>query len=61
LLAGANLDAVITHGHWSSQAIFDNFYRLSSDTLTDFTSLVLNTPVRESTLEQQSQDPPNEV
>ena len=61
LLAGANLDAVITHGHWSSQAIFDNFYRLSSDTLTDFTSLVLNTPVHEPTLEQQSQDPPNEV
>jgi hypothetical protein len=62
LLAGASTDAVVNHGHWSSQSIFDNFYRLSTESTTNFTALVLGSSGSSmATLEQQSQDPRNEV
>jgi hypothetical protein len=62
LLNGASVDEVVSHGNWSSRAIFDNFYRLSTDTSTNFTSLALATPrASVNTLEPQSLDPLNEV
>ncbi|KAI8144646.1 hypothetical protein BJV82DRAFT_536349, partial [Fennellomyces sp. T-0311] len=39
--AGANINDVVVHGGWSSQAIFEKFYRLSKETRTNFTSLAL--------------------
>jgi len=30
VVAGASVDAVVTHGHLSSEPLFNNFYRLSS-------------------------------
>lgn len=58
LLAGASVDDVVTHGNWSNQNIYNTFYRLSTETHSNFTSLVLGTSESNSnTLEQQSQDP----
>ncbi|KAI9248021.1 hypothetical protein BDA99DRAFT_564985 [Phascolomyces articulosus] len=39
--AGASLDDVLVHGSWFSSSVFDTFYRLSRETVTDFTSLAL--------------------
>ncbi|KAF9926285.1 hypothetical protein FBU30_004119, partial [Linnemannia zychae] len=38
---GARVDYVVTHGHWSSSILFDQFYRLNAATATNFTSMVL--------------------
>lgn len=38
---GATVDDVVTHGHWSSSILFDQFYRLNAATATNFTSMVL--------------------
>lgn len=38
---GAKVDDVVTHGHWSSSILFDQFYRLNAATTTNFTSMVL--------------------
>jgi hypothetical protein len=62
VLAGAPVDAVVAHGHWSSEAIFNNFYRLSSKSHIDFTSLIMSATEQDTqTLEPQSQDPLDEV
>lgn len=62
VLAGAPVDAVVAHGHWSSEAIFNNFYRLSSKSHIDFTSLVMSVTEHDrQTLEPQSPDPLDEV
>jgi hypothetical protein len=61
-LAGASVDDVVTHGNWSNQRIYNTFYRLSTETRSNFTSLVLGTSGSNSdTLEQQSQDLQNEL
>ncbi|KAG2227564.1 hypothetical protein INT45_002249 [Circinella minor] len=39
--AGASLEDVLVHGSWLSSSIFDTFYRLSRETVTDFTHLAL--------------------
>lgn len=41
VLAGANLEDILTHGNWASSAIFDTFYRLNRATATDFTAVTL--------------------
>ncbi|KAH8547648.1 hypothetical protein BGW37DRAFT_405689, partial [Umbelopsis sp. PMI_123] len=41
LMAGASPDSIVSHSNWSSQAMFNNYYRVSTDTHTDFASLVL--------------------
>ncbi|KAH8549881.1 hypothetical protein BGW37DRAFT_408061, partial [Umbelopsis sp. PMI_123] len=41
MLAGASVDDVVAHGHWSSQTIFNNFYRLSTESQQNFTELTL--------------------
>jgi hypothetical protein len=41
LRQGASVNDVVSHGGWSTKDIFNNFYRLSSETNTDFTSLTL--------------------
>ena len=62
VLAGASVDDVVMHGGWASRAIFDSFYRLSTETSTNFSSLSLATTASEvQSLEPQSQDPRNEV
>ena len=62
LLAGATTDAIVSHGNWSSQSIFNNYYRLSTETQTDFTSLVLGSSGSSSaSLEPQSLVPQHEV
>ncbi|KAF9090467.1 hypothetical protein BGX27_002257 [Mortierella sp. AM989] len=40
-MRGASLDDIITHGSWASKAMFQNFYRLSSSTSSNFTKIVL--------------------
>jgi hypothetical protein len=62
LLAGASPDSIVYQGNWSSQTIFNNYYRVSTDTHTNFTFLVLgSTGSSSATLEPQSQDPQHEV
>jgi len=62
VLAGASVDDVVMHGGWASRAIFDSFYRLSTETSTNFSSLSLaTTPSEVQSLEPQSLDPRNEV
>ncbi|OAQ22192.1 hypothetical protein K457DRAFT_85158, partial [Linnemannia elongata AG-77] len=39
---GARVDDVVVHGNWSSSIIFDRFYRLTSASAVNFTSLVLS-------------------
>ncbi|KAK3804557.1 MAG: hypothetical protein J3R72DRAFT_500048 [Linnemannia gamsii] len=39
---GARVDDVVVHGNWSSSTIFDRFYRLTSASAVNFTSLVLS-------------------
>ena len=41
IVAGASVDDVVKHGNWSSQAVFNTFYRLSTESQTNFTKLVL--------------------
>ncbi|KAL9550035.1 hypothetical protein MBANPS3_004928 [Mucor bainieri] len=43
VLHGASVDDILAHGSWSSSSIFDNFYRLSRETLTNFTHMSLST------------------
>jgi hypothetical protein len=54
------VDDVVAHGGWSSNAIFDTFYRLSRETSSNFTTLALATQGGSSTLEPQSLDPLSE-
>ncbi|KAH8555700.1 hypothetical protein BGW37DRAFT_411239, partial [Umbelopsis sp. PMI_123] len=42
ILAGAPVDAVVVHGHWPSETIFNSFYRVSYKSHVDFTSLVMS-------------------
>ncbi|KAI8359228.1 hypothetical protein EDC96DRAFT_412762, partial [Choanephora cucurbitarum] len=42
VMYGANIDDILAHGSWSSCCIFDNFYRLSRETATNFTALSLS-------------------
>ncbi|KAI9334070.1 hypothetical protein BD770DRAFT_287861, partial [Pilaira anomala] len=39
---GANLDDILVHGSWASSCVFDNFYRLSRATASNFTTLALS-------------------
>ncbi|KAG2211802.1 hypothetical protein INT45_009255 [Circinella minor] len=55
--AGASVDDNIAHGSWSSAAIFNNFYRLSNETHTDFTTLVLGQPMVGDALDTQLVEP----
>ncbi|KAI7883411.1 uncharacterized protein EV154DRAFT_391670, partial [Mucor mucedo] len=41
-LHGANLDDILVHGSWASACVFDNFYRLSRQTVTNFTTMALS-------------------
>ncbi|KAH8551299.1 hypothetical protein BGW37DRAFT_426601 [Umbelopsis sp. PMI_123] len=41
LLTGTRTDSIVFHGNWSSQIVFSNYCRVSTETHTDFTSLVL--------------------
>ncbi|KAL9536717.1 hypothetical protein MBANPS3_012424 [Mucor bainieri] len=45
VLHGASVDDILAHGSWSSSSIFDNFYRLSRETLTNFTHMSLSSTV----------------
>ncbi|KAI8072441.1 hypothetical protein BC940DRAFT_233515, partial [Gongronella butleri] len=45
VLAGADVNAVCSRGGWSSSEMFESFYRLSSASHIDFTSLTLDDPV----------------
>ncbi|KAF1807773.1 hypothetical protein V8B55DRAFT_1319799 [Mucor lusitanicus] len=47
--AGVSVDDIVVHGNWSSQDLFENFYRISSTTANDFTTQTLN---------QQQRSPP---
>ncbi|KAI9300168.1 hypothetical protein BJ944DRAFT_171258 [Cunninghamella echinulata] len=40
--AGVPIDDIVAHGSWSSKAIFEQFYRISSVTATNFTDITLN-------------------
>ncbi|KAI8968742.1 hypothetical protein BDB01DRAFT_732834, partial [Pilobolus umbonatus] len=50
---GASLEDVLTHGSWASAAVFDQYYRLSRVTATDFTSLSLGHPSNSGTLDSK--------
>ncbi|KAI8137542.1 hypothetical protein BJV82DRAFT_492937, partial [Fennellomyces sp. T-0311] len=39
--AGASVDDIVTHGNWSSNDIYEKFYRIARETRTDFTHLAL--------------------
>ncbi|EIE87378.1 hypothetical protein RO3G_12089 [Rhizopus delemar RA 99-880] len=41
-LLGANVDDILVHGSWASSCVFDNFYRLFRQTVTNFTSMALS-------------------
>ncbi|KAG1040521.1 hypothetical protein G6F43_012273 [Rhizopus delemar] len=47
VLQGATLDGILVHGSWASSCVFDNFYRLSRRTVSNFTTMALssNSPV----------------
>lgn len=51
---GANVEDILVHGSWASSAVFDNFYRLSRATVTNFTSMALSTS-NGQTLDAQSE------
>ncbi|KAG1409787.1 hypothetical protein G6F58_009308 [Rhizopus delemar] len=53
VLHGANLDDILVHGSWASACVFDNFYRLSRQTVTNFTTMALS-----KKLVTQSESPP---
>ncbi|KAI7855311.1 hypothetical protein BDC45DRAFT_534564 [Circinella umbellata] len=55
--AGASVENVAAHGSWSSGVIFNNFYCLSTETRTDFTTLVLGQPAAGDSLNIQSVEP----
>ncbi|KAG2187196.1 hypothetical protein INT44_004868 [Umbelopsis vinacea] len=61
VLAGASVDEIVAHGHWSSKTIFNEFYRLSTESRANFTALTLNTSDLSPALNSQSMDPPSEV
>ncbi|CEP07166.1 hypothetical protein [Parasitella parasitica] len=42
VLHGANADDILAPASWFSSSIFDTFYRLSRETVSDFTSLALS-------------------
>ncbi|KAI9271954.1 hypothetical protein BDA99DRAFT_433726 [Phascolomyces articulosus] len=52
--SGASLEDVLVHSSWLSSSVFDTFYRLSRETATDFTSLVLPSTSVVLTLDPQS-------
>ncbi|KAI8136367.1 hypothetical protein BJV82DRAFT_676807 [Fennellomyces sp. T-0311] len=57
--AGASVNDIVLQGHWSSQAIFNNFYQVASSTQSNFTSLTLDADDQAAnTLETQPMDPP---
>ncbi|KAG1135115.1 hypothetical protein G6F38_013038 [Rhizopus arrhizus] len=58
VLHGANLDDILVHGSWASACVFDNFYRLSRQTVTNFTTMALSSnPLGLNTLDTQSESP----
>lgn len=56
VLHGANLDDILVHGSWASACVFDNFYRLSRQTVTNFTTMALSSnPLGLNALDTQSE------
>ncbi|ORY89204.1 hypothetical protein BCR43DRAFT_448488, partial [Syncephalastrum racemosum] len=47
--AGTPIADIVSRGAWSSQDMFDHFYRISSATHTDFTRLTLEDPTSQQT------------
>ncbi|KAI9488050.1 hypothetical protein BDB00DRAFT_773241, partial [Zychaea mexicana] len=41
--AGVPVDDIMAHGSWASCEVLSLFYRMSSETNSDFTSVALNT------------------
>ncbi|KAI7880462.1 uncharacterized protein EV154DRAFT_401566, partial [Mucor mucedo] len=44
--SGISVDDIVVHGNWSSKELFEQFYRISVTTSTDFTRLTLDTQQR---------------
>ncbi|EIE78148.1 hypothetical protein RO3G_02852 [Rhizopus delemar RA 99-880] len=44
--AGVSVDNIVVHGNWSSKSLFEEFYRISVTTSSNFTSGTLDAQQR---------------
>ncbi|CAO3626312.1 unnamed protein product [Mucor hiemalis] len=57
VLHGARVEDILVHGSWASSKVFDDFYRLSRQTMTNFTTMALSSNSMANTLDPQSESP----